>query len=381
MSAAAAARTPSPGTTTGSHAELPRPPTARAASRASHRRVACRARWERPARRTAPASSLCAGARSHAGPLSRGRSAVPRARESPSSAPPGSSTPPRRSRSPPTARPALPPGLTAVSTRISNAALIRPVRSPTRVPSRWPRPRPCGAGPAGASRCRSADVVLRTEQRSTRSQGIVVSQVHRNDPPQQGPDALVHRAGRLRLHVAGGRLDPQHIGGVGLRDQPAVDTEEGIAFEAGIQFCAYHRSREPPRFCSSTRSLFSGRVGTPAARRSSESGSPPDRASFRLARSVRGPRRARRVRPRRRTGSSGAARRERRQAGAPPGRGPGTRRAQRERRRQGHEEHEERDEQYEDDGRKGTKGNERVRGAGRDHVQERGRVGSARCRR
>ena len=87
-----------------------------------------------------------------------------------------------------------------------------------------------------------------------------------------------------------------------------ADTGEGIAFEVGIQFCAYHRSREPPRFCSSTRSLFSARVGTPAARRSSESGSPPDRASFRLARSVRGPRRARRVRPRRRTGSSGAAR-------------------------------------------------------------------------
>ena len=202
------------------------------------------------------------------------------------------------------------------------------------------------------------------------------SQVHRNGPPQQGPDALVHRAGRLRLHVPSGRLDSQHIGGVDLRDQPAADTGEGIAFEAGIQFCAYHRSREPPRFCSSTRSLFSATVGTPAARRSSEGGSPPDWASFWLARPVRGPRRARRVRPRRRTGSSGAARRQRRQAGAPPGRGPGTRRAQRERRQQGHEEHEERDEQHEDDGRKGTKGNERVRGAGRDHVQE--RVESAR---
>ena len=100
------------------------------------------------------------------------------------------------------------------------------------------------------------------------------SQVHRNGPPQQGPDALVHRAGRLRLHVPSGRLDSQHIGGVDLRDQPAADTGEGIAFEAGIQFCAYHRSREPPRFCSSTRSLFSATVGTPAARRSSEGGSP-----------------------------------------------------------------------------------------------------------
>ena len=157
--------------------------------------------------------------------------------------------------------------------------------------------------------CRSAD---RAAQHAVA--GIVVSQVHRNDPPQHAPDALVHRAGRLRLHVPGGRLDLQHVGGVDLRDQPAADTEEGIAFEAGIQFCAYHRSREPPRFCSSTRSLFSAKGGTPAARRSSESGSPPDRASFRLARSARGPRRARRVRPRRRTGSSGAARRERRQA-------------------------------------------------------------------
>ena len=148
------------------------------------------------------------------------------------------------------------------------------------------------------------------------------SQVHRNGPPQQGPDALVHRAGRLRLHVPGGHLDPQHIGGVDLRDQPEADRGEGIAFEAGIQFCAYHRSREPHASGSSTRSLFSATVGTPAARRSSEGGSPPDWASFWLARPVRGPRRARRVRPRRRTGSSGAARRERRQAGAPPGRGP-----------------------------------------------------------
>ena len=188
------ARTPSPGTTTGSHAELPRPPTARAASRASHRRVACRARWERPARRTAPASSLCAGARSHAGPLSRGRSAVPGARESPSSAPPGSSTPPRRSRSPPHRAPRASPGLTAVSTRISNAALIRPVRSPTRVPSRWPRPRPCGAGPAGASRCRSADVVLRTEQRSTRSQELsfrrFIAMTHPSTPRMRWCTAL-----------------------------------------------------------------------------------------------------------------------------------------------------------------------------------------------
>ena len=63
--------------------------------------------------------------------------------------------------------------------------------------------------------CRSAD---RAAQHAVA--GIVVSQVHRNDPPQHAPDALVHRAGRLRLHVPGGRLDLQHVGGVDLRDQP-----------------------------------------------------------------------------------------------------------------------------------------------------------------
>ncbi len=63
--------------------------------------------------------------------------------------------------------------------------------------------------------CRSAD---RAAQHAVA--GIVVSQVHRNDPPQHAPDALVHRAGRLCLHVPGGPLDLQHVGGVDLRDQP-----------------------------------------------------------------------------------------------------------------------------------------------------------------
>ena len=207
------------------------------------------------------------------------------------------------------------------------------------------------------------------------------SQVHRNGPPQQGPDALVHRAGRLRLHVPGGHLDPQHIGGVDLRDQPEADTGEGIAFEAGIQFCAYHRSREPHA---------SVRARARCSRRQSER--PPRDAPPKAGRHRTGPA----------SGWRGlfAGRGERDESGRADGRdravplgasgakrvrhraeGLGARRAQRERRRQGHEEHEERDEQQEDDGRKGTKGNERVRGAGRDHVQERGRVGSARCRR
>ena len=112
-----------------------------------------------------------------------------------------------------------------------------------------------------------------------------------------------------------------------------------------------HASVRARARCSRRQSERSPRGARP------ESGSPPDRASFWLARPARGPRRARRVRLRRRTGSGGAVRRERRQAGAPPGRGPGTRRAQRERRQQGHEEHEESDEQKEDDGKKGTKGN------------------------
>ena len=146
---------------------------------------------------------------------------------------------------------------------------MRPVQIPTSVPSRWPQPRPLWDS---ASRC--VTMSFRGPSSAARGRRNCPSQVHRNGPPQQGPDALVHRAGRLRLHVPSGRLDPQHIGGVDLRDQPAADTGEGIAFEAGIQFCAYHRSREPPRFCSSTRSLFSATVGTPAARRSSEGGSP-----------------------------------------------------------------------------------------------------------
>ena len=49
------------------------------------------------------------------------------------------------------------------------------------------------------------------------------------------------------------------------------------------QFCACHRPRQPPRFCSSTRSAASAKVGTLWTRRLSAKGSPPDRASSRLA--------------------------------------------------------------------------------------------------
>ena len=51
-----------------------------------------------------------------------------------------------------------------------------------------------------------------------------------------------------------------------------------------IQFCACHRPRQPSRFCSSTRWAASAKVGTPWTRRLSARGSPPDRASMRLAR-------------------------------------------------------------------------------------------------
>ena len=50
------------------------------------------------------------------------------------------------------------------------------------------------------------------------------------------------------------------------------------------QFCACHRPRQPPRFCSSTRWAASAKVGTPWTRRLSARGSPPERASMRLAR-------------------------------------------------------------------------------------------------
>ena len=112
------------------------------------------------------------------------------------------------------------PGLTAVSTRNLERRLdtarpepdARTVSMAAATPL-WGRASRCVT--MSFCGCRSAD---RAAQHAVA--GIVVSQVHRNDPPQQGPDALVHRAGRLRLHVAGGRLDPQHIGGVDLRDQP-----------------------------------------------------------------------------------------------------------------------------------------------------------------
>ena len=265
-----------------------------------------------------------------------------------------------------------------VSTRISNAALMRPVPDPDA------RSVSMAAGTPswGQRQLVRHDVVLRTEQRSTRSQELsfrsrFIAMAHRSRARMRWCTALAVSAFTCQVGI----WIPSISAVLTSENQPAADTGDGIAFEAAIQFCAYHRSREPPRFCSSTRSLFSATVGTPAARRSSEGGSPPDWASFWLARPVRGPRRARRVRPRRRTGSSGAARRERRQAGAPPGRGPGTRRAQRERRRQGHEEHEERDEQQEDNGRKGYEGKrESTRCRSRSRPRA-GRVGSARCRR
>ena len=50
------------------------------------------------------------------------------------------------------------------------------------------------------------------------------------------------------------------------------------------QLWTWCRPRQPPRFCSRTRRAASANVGTPWTRRLSASGSPPERASMRLAR-------------------------------------------------------------------------------------------------
>ena len=91
------------------------------------------------------------------GPPAPGRRAGPGARASPSSAWPAWSTPARRCRSHPTS-PAVPPRTAPPSTSGTRTLAGRqaaPTSSPT--PSQSRRPRPGGATPAGASRCRSAD--------------------------------------------------------------------------------------------------------------------------------------------------------------------------------------------------------------------------------
>ena len=147
-------------------------------------------------------------------------------------------------------------------------------------PSRWPRPRPCCAAPAGASRCRSA----RRGPAAHPIAWVVVALVH-GDRPLSSTDRM-----RWRTSLAVAALTCQI--GVRISSTSVVLTSEtgrrpmrGKAYRSmlRIQFCACHPPRQWSRFCSSTRWAASANVGTPWTWRLSARGSPPDRASIRLA--------------------------------------------------------------------------------------------------
>ena len=67
---------------------------------------------------------------------------------------------------------------------------------------------------------------------STKDARVVGSKLHRDGPLQDGADALAQGPRGLRLDVRDRREDLQHVGGIDLRDRPAADTREGVAFEA-----------------------------------------------------------------------------------------------------------------------------------------------------
>ena len=120
---------------------------------------------------------------------------------------------------------------------------------------------------------------------TTRSQGLSFRMSSAIAPLQHGADALADLPGRRRLDVPDGREDLQHVGRVDLGDGPVCRRGGRHTAPCSATSCVTcHRPRQPPRFCSRTRRAASAKVGTPWTRRFSERGSPPDRASMRLAR-------------------------------------------------------------------------------------------------
>ncbi len=102
--------------------------------------------------------------------------------------------------------------------------------------------------------------VLRSLDRPHTVARVVGPELHRHGPFQNRADPLAHAPGRDRLHVPERGEDLKHIGAGHLRD------------------------RQPARFCSTTVAAASAKLGMPWAHRFWARGSPPSRASLRLAR-------------------------------------------------------------------------------------------------
>ena len=125
---------------------------------------------------------------------------------------------------------------------------------------------------------------LATESLPERLAGRVVGpMLHRHGPLHDGADALPHTPRRLGLVVPDGREDLQEVGRGDVGDELVADERERIHPKVFGQSAACLGLRHAPLFCFRTSAAACSKVGTPWWRRLAASGSPPERASMRLA--------------------------------------------------------------------------------------------------
>ena len=115
---------------------------------------------------------------------------------------------------------------------------------------------------------------------------IVSAILHDDGPLHHRADALAHASCHVRLRVPDGPERVEDVGARDLRDVLLTQRREGVARQAREPIAAVLGMA--PAGCSwvQTRSAASAKVGQSWARRFSASGSPPARASQRLARAL-----------------------------------------------------------------------------------------------
>ena len=157
-----------------------------------------------------------------------------------------------------------------------------PCPAPPPAPSRWPPPPRCGAGPSGAGRHGAGN-------RAPAGAG-------RTGCPFSSPWRWPIPAPRGCGDERSGPSAASHARWVRISSTSALVTSEtgtlpilGKAWisRLGCQFLGTTALRHPARFCSITRRAASANVGMPTERRFSAIGSPPVRASLRLASETR----------------------------------------------------------------------------------------------
>ena len=142
----------------------------------------------------------------------------------------------------------------------------------------WPRPRRDVARPACAARRHAGDP---EPGQSGRTGCRSEAPLPRPIPTPCGCAGAT--AGGLRLRVPDRSENLEHVGTRDLRDGTLPMRGKAYRSKVKIHSRPAVGVRQPACFCSMTRAAASAKLGTPCIRRFSASGSPPSRASLRLA--------------------------------------------------------------------------------------------------